>query len=204
MFSVPRFIKPKPSTDGTSQRRIVFIDTSLQGRLLAALILLETSMLIAALIYLYLKFNGIIEANLFTIHFSSRADLLPQFFEQMIRVILIMSLTNTVALMVAHHLWGSQIKSTMSAFVHRLRRFQALNFRRHDAEKQPHKVLVLLHQWQQLEIDRMNQFKSRIKELADFDSASDDPQALRLQLQQCKELLQLKPLSKSRQDCMER
>ncbi len=200
MFSVPRFIRPKPSANGASLRRTVFIDSGLQGRLLVALILLETSMLIAALIYLYLKFSGIIEANLYTIHLSSRTALLPLFIEEMITVILVMSVTNTIALIAAHQLWRKQVKTTTSAFVRRLRRFQALDFRQHPEDSHAHKVLSLLYRWQKLEIGRISKLKSNINKLFKLDSAHDDRQALRQQLHQCKQLLQLKPLSKNGTD----
>jgi len=170
MFSVSRPVKPNHSDyrHGHRVRRRKLVDRRLQGGLLIALIALELGMLCAAMLYLYLQFSAAIEANLFTIHRSAQAPLLPAFLKEMALVVVSMGVINTLALLVANHLWVGYIRRVLAAFRTRLERVAALDLGGvPPAEEPQHEVLTLLERWRRREVGRaarIDQLLARLPE----------------------------------------
>ncbi|MEH6471266.1 MAG: hypothetical protein V7752_08450 [Halopseudomonas sp.] len=157
----------KPSSSGLQQRKRVFVDSRLQGRMLVVLVLLEVTMLLIAMIYLYSSFSTIIDTNLFTIHRSTQTSLLPEFLKQMGWVVLVMSTTNTLALFAAHALWAGYIDKVILAFRLRLERIGLLNLRSlPSAETSDHSVLDGIELWRVQEQVRLQQVRLLVEQVA--------------------------------------
>ncbi len=166
MFSVPRSVNKTPNSRLHPPRRRQFIDAQLQGRLLAALVLLEVTMLMSATLYLYLRFSAIIDANLFTIHRSSQTELLPEFLAQMGWVVLVMSLVNTLALLAAHTLWVGHIQRVVKAFRLRLEQIGRLDLRSFKKSGSiEHKVIDSIESWRLQEQQRLQQIHLQIDQI---------------------------------------
>jgi hypothetical protein len=164
-----------------NQRRKHFIDNRLQGRLLVALVLLESMMLALAILYLYIQFKGIVEQNLYSIHPASQQALLPLFLEQLGWVVLVMSITNTLALYLAHHLWVLHIKQIIAAFRATLLRVKSLDFSSpaRTVLGVEHEVLSLLNSWYSGERTRVGQLQQAISSLPNPDTLPVAPQSTR-------------------------
>ncbi len=175
-------------------RRRQFIDAQLQGGLLVALVLLEVSMLCLAMLYLYLSFSTLIEANLFTIHSSTQVQLLPEFLKQMGWVVLIMSLVNTLALFIAHAIWGGHIAKVVKAFRSRLQQIGSLDL---SPVNQPdtihHRVLDFMEQWRAQEQRRLQHIKLQVDQISEAHTGlggqPGDQESLRAELQRLRRLL---------------
>lgn len=156
----------KPQNSWHQQRRRQFIDARLQGRLLVALVLLEVSMLGLATLYLYLRFDAIIDANLFMIHRSAQTELLPEFLQQMGWVVLVMSVVNTLALLAAHALWIGHIKRVVKAFRLRLARIGELDLRPlPQSDTIEHNVIDSIEAWRSHEQQRLQQIHLLLDQL---------------------------------------
>lgn len=192
MFSVPRPVMGAMQNNhhGHRIRRRKLLDLRLQGGLLVALVLLELAMLIVGMFYLYVQFSAAIEANLFTIHRTARVALLPVFLEEMAKVVVTMGVINTLALLLANHLWVGHIRQVLSAFRARLQRIEALNLRRAGTnEPVRHEVITLLDQWRQREGIRAQQIDALLAQLPGADEPLD-ADALKQLVSQLDALLQ--------------
>ena len=166
MLPMPRPMTQLSINTGQQPRKRRFIDSRLQGRMLIALVLLEVTMLLVAMIYLYQSFSSIIDANLFTIHRTAQRSLLSEFLEQMGWVLLVMSITNTLALFGAHALWAGYIRRVIQSFRWRLQRIGSLNLRAQEApETVDHLVLEGLELWRVQEQVRLQQVQLLVEQL---------------------------------------
>ncbi|WP_210397871.1 hypothetical protein [Motiliproteus sediminis] len=166
---------------GHRVRRRKLIDLRLQGWLLLALVVLETAMLVAAMIFLYFRFSAAIEANLFTIHRSAQQPLLPLFLKEMAIVIVTMGVINTLALILANGLWMGHIKRVLAAFRQQLQKVGRLDLTPGLSDPQPeHEVLALLESWRAREVARCERVDELLEHLKQFaDSGTDiDPHQL--------------------------
>ncbi len=124
------------------------IDHKLQGVLLAALVVLECTLLISGVIYLYVQFNAHIDANLYIIHRQSQQELLPLLLKELGLVILVMAAINTLCLIIAHKLWVRHITRVIGEFTLRLQRINDADFRALPGEHPlRHDLLLRLEQW---------------------------------------------------------
>lgn len=177
---------------GRNQRRRKLIDARLQGILLVALVVLEVGLLAGATLYLFHQFSVIIDQNLFVIHRSAQRPLLPAFLKEMGTVVMIMSVLNTLALLVAHKLWVRHIQVVTQDFRDRLERIRALDFRAHDDRAGPrHEVLERLEQWRQAEDRRYAELAGLLAQLPAPEGGYSDAERARIAelLERCRALL---------------
>ncbi|MEH6824466.1 MAG: hypothetical protein V7629_11205 [Motiliproteus sp.] len=192
MFSMSRPRNPERQHEPHNQRlrKRLLIDKRLQGRLLVALVLLETSMLVAAMFYLYQRFSTIVDANLFTIHRSAQVSLLPEFLQQMGWVVLVMSIVNTLALLAAHALWTGRFNQVLQSFRKQLQRIATLDLRPlEQAEKTAHEVLEGLELWRAQEQVRLQQVRLQVDSIVAQVAPGERQVQLRPQLLSLRRLL---------------
>lgn len=140
------------------RRRRVYIDADLQGRLVVALVALETSLLAAACLYLYYAFGSIIDDNLYVIHAADAAPMLPRMALELAKVVAVCAVVNTVALVVAHRLWARHVRRVLASLRKRLERVRALDLRVDPAwadEREVHRLIDLCDRWVDNERRRM-------------------------------------------------
>ncbi|WP_207062943.1 hypothetical protein [Motiliproteus sp. SC1-56] len=152
---------------------------------------MEITILALALTYLYSRFSAITEANLFRIHGADRPGLLPAFLKELGLVILVMSLANTAALLVAHYLWRIHLRRVLGDFCGRLSLVTALDLRpHHDKIRFRHPLVATAEQWRQREAARVAALGVEIGRLeAPGPDAESRSQLLR-RLRRCKQLLE--------------
>ncbi len=195
MSSMSRPQNPEPHHERLRKR--LLIDKHMQGRLLVALVLLETSMLVAAMFYLYQRFSTIVDANLFTIHRSAQVSLLPEFLQQMGWVVLVMSIVNTLALLVAHALWTGLLNQVLQSFRKHLQRIATLDLRPlEESEKTAHEVLDGLELWRAQEQLRLQQISLQVDSIVTQVEPGERQVLLRSQLLSLRRLLKLTHLRK--------
>jgi hypothetical protein len=156
-------------------RRIKYIDKTLQGRLMFALVLLESVMISIAMIYLYHRFVSLITDRMYSIHPAHQDNFLQLLISELSYVVLIMSVVNIIALVVANVFWGRHVEGIISTFRARLERMGQLDLRRPQQPQQPdHDVIFRLEDWRRLQAQRMSQIRRLCQTLLDRES----PQAL--------------------------
>lgn len=166
MYPMPRPIKKGP----TSKRKRKYIDFKLQGFLSIALIVLETSMLVAAMIYLYFRFSHLISENMFTIHRAEQDSLFIILITELGIVIAAMAVANSLALVIAHVFWSHYVKSILVKFRHYLKNMHELNFGiKIEKKNQHHKIIRLLETWRKQEFKRMAALKNQMELLPSLD-----------------------------------
>lgn len=142
------------------QRRIKFIDPSLQGKLMAALVLLESLMVVLAMVYLYWRFSALIEERMYSIHVAAQESFLQLLLMELAWVVVFMSAINFVALLIANGLWGRNIGRIISAFRIRLFRMGMLDVSASNLPAAPdHDVLQHLEGWRHREEGKMRSIK---------------------------------------------
>jgi len=173
------------------QRKKLFIDRGLQGRLILLMVALEIILLAIAMFYLNYRFASIIEHDLYAIHRISQADMLSVFAEQIAWVVFTMVILNAVMLFIAHYLWSRQISSVVQIFRNDLNHIRALQLvELDDAGKPAHELLTLLNLWYSNERRRIAALKQETGRINIKDHyAESDLQTLREQISRCLHLL---------------
>ncbi len=144
-------------------------------------------MLLLALLYLYLRFGALIEANLYVVHAAARTGLLPAMLSELLKVILVMGVVNTLALLLAHTLWSRHVERVVRAFRNRTARLAALDFTEPEDDQATHEVVARLERWREAERGRLLAVREQLAELR---TASDEE--LQVGLLKCRtELLRL-------------
>jgi len=137
------------------QRKTHYTDSKLQGLLVAALIAVETILLGGAVLYLYLRFNTIVDNQLFKIHSVSDTELIDSLFSELIWVIAFLIVINIAALIIAHFIWARFVAEVLKLFRQKLQLAARLQFS--DAcspDTIQHKVLSTTDRWIEMEKNR--------------------------------------------------
>lgn len=174
------------------QRRKIFIDGRLQGRLILLLVALEIIILATAMFYLNHRFAGMIEHDLYAIHRISQEDMLSAFIWQIVRVIFVMVILNALLLFIAHSIWSRQISSVVQEFRNGLFLIRSRKLVELEHTKEPrHELLGLLDSWHTKERNRIAALKQEIDQLNIQDQQQDsDLQILRDRMNRCLRLLE--------------
>lgn len=143
-------MKPRSQAAPAYRRKRIYVDGEIQGRLAAAMVVMEVALLLLACLYLYHAFGEIIDENLYVIHASESAPLLPRLARELGLVVVVCALVNTVALVAAHHVWARHVRQVLDGMGKRLVRVRALDLRpdpewRH--ERHRHRLVELTERW---------------------------------------------------------
>ena len=166
------------------RRRIIYIDGTLQGGLITALILLESMMVIAALIYLRFRYSILLDEYLYSIHLGSVEDLLLKLLNELVIIIVVMSAINFVALLIANALWGRHINRIIACFRRGLKKIQSLDLTPSTQIQIPkHDVLDQLEVWRDGEANRCQKLIAALSRLESFgvDSKNKDERLKEIQ-----------------------
>jgi len=140
------------------RRRRVYVDSDLQGRLVVALVALEVTLLVSAVLYLHHAFGDIIDESLYVIHAADRQPLLPRLAGQLGLLMLVCALINTTALFLAHGVWARHVRKVLDDMRKRLDKVRALDLRPDPAwatERSRHRLVELTERWIESERHRM-------------------------------------------------
>jgi len=174
------------------QRKKLFIDKGLQGRLILLMVALEIIILATAMFYLNYRFASMIEHDLYAIHRISQDDMLSAFAEQIGWVVFGMGILNALMLFLAHYIWSCQISSVVQAFRDHLNHIRSLQFIELEHDNKPvHELLTLLDQWYSNERIRIAALKQEIEQVNIKDHYQDSElKTLRDKISRCLRLLE--------------
>ena len=125
-----------------AKRKILYIDSALQNRLLLAFLLLEILLIGGGMIVMYLELKEIVEENLFRIHFAAAEPLSSLLFWKAMRILAALVILNVAALGLAEWLWVRHLESILNPLSELLTRTARLDFTADVIPKQQHAVLL--------------------------------------------------------------
>jgi len=171
-----------------NQRRTrYFTDQKLQGSLFATFLTLEILLLSASLIYLYLKYNQIIEAELFKIHAANNGLVVSEMLFELSKVIGLLLLANLVALGIAHFTWNRYVAKILNQFTTVLDSIGQLKLGpKSGITPLSHEVLDTLEQWRGIELRRSTSIRTICHQIDE--PLLDDPAGRKALSERLKEL----------------
>ncbi len=158
----------------TYRRHRHFIDASIQGRLLVALIGLEVLLFSGAMIWLYLDLSEIIEGNLYRVHYPDTEGTSP-FLTTLFTVIPAILLVNLLALWVADVIWRAYVRRIVNQLRGMLGRISNLDLREQPGDSRvQHDVIDKARGWLANERQEFQGIKDRLSSLPDTIDGSDE------------------------------
>ncbi len=157
--------KSKTEISMASRRHRHFIDATIQGRLLAALIGLEVILFGSAMIWLYLDLSEIIDGNLYRVHYADTAGSSP-FISTLLTVIPVILLVNVVALWFADMIWRAYVRRVVNQLRRILSRVSNLDLRDEPKDQRiDHDVIHKARSWLENERDEFQAIKNVVSTL---------------------------------------
>lgn len=163
---------------GAAVRRRHYIDRSVQGRLLVALVLMEFAVFGAAMLLAYVEMNGVIEANLYKIH-RPEASSQPLLMEALLPIVLGIFLINLMVVLVATRFWSAYVNAIVRPLQDLFSRVSSLDMRETPLEHERHEVLALGQRWFDTERQRCLAIRDLVDALP-LDSVPDGESAAAL------------------------
>ncbi len=170
------------------RRRRHYLDRSLQGWMLAALVLMETALFTLMLILLYQQLSIAVESQLYSAHMdpaAGKAGLL----DITLRLLGLVVLVNLIAVFLADRVWQRQIDRVTGQLRHILSRAGSLDFRGDCRPLTNHAVLTAACRWYRTEADRARKVRQQLAELKSAVEKEKPPPEIRGRLEALRELL---------------
>ena len=147
-------------------RKKKYLSHQIQGSLLGAMVALEVLLISLAMVYLYFSFNDILEQQMFSIHRVKQDQTFNLMFIELLKTVLVLSIINCLALLLAHVLWGKYVSYIISTFYNELILIEQLDLTgTYVNNNQSHEVVNLLYQWKQVELKRCEELHQLISTL---------------------------------------
>lgn len=138
------------------QRKIHYVDQTLQKWLLIALILLEVLILAVAGAVLYFRLDAAVEESLYRVHLADQPTMLTVLLKESLAIVAGLIAVNLLGLLVADRIWANHVRGILSALRSLLSSVQNLDLREERlAEITPrHEVLRVGLEWHRAERER--------------------------------------------------
>jgi hypothetical protein len=170
-------------------RRRHFVDRSVQGSLIAGLILIEVVLFAAAMWFVYQEMQSAIDQQLYRVH-QVTTHSSPVLLHALYQTVPWIVLVNLLVLVTIDRVWGRYINIIIGKLRRSAQKVAALDLRsqRYDTE---HEVLRQAGLWIESERSRCQQIRRLVQALPDKPNALDAAarQQLREQLQQIRQQL---------------
>ncbi|HEB85963.1 MAG TPA: hypothetical protein ENI68_02965 [Gammaproteobacteria bacterium] len=162
------------------RRRRHFIDASIQGRLLAALVMLELILFSGAMVWLYLDLNAIIEGNLYRVHYADTEGLSP-FLAILFTIIPVILLVNLAALWLADVIWRGYVRRIVKQLRRILARISKLDLREQPEDRSVHHdVIEKARSWLANERQTFQEIKKTVSALPETIDFTDEKERVRV------------------------
>lgn len=156
------------------RRRRHFIDASIQGRLLVALIGLEVILFAGAMIWLYLDLSAIIEGNLYRVHYADTDGQSP-FLATLFTVIPAILIVNLLAVWIADVIWRTYVRRIVNQLRGMLGRISNLDLRAQPGDEHiQHEVIDKARAWLANERQEFKTVKDSLSGLPNTFDGSDE------------------------------
>lgn len=167
-------ITPQPN-----RRRIHLVDHVLQKSLLGALVVMEIGVAALAIWALYQALGGIVDENMYRIHFSGDANMLSLMMSEGLRVLSGILLVNLLALIVADRVWAYYVDGIVRHLAGLMRASHQLDFSAQGPVSFHHAVLDQALAWREAESAHLVKVRGRIRQLpADLPTRQQDRDAI--------------------------
>lgn len=153
------------STPVAHQRKIHYVDESLQKALLVGLVLLEVALTAGLAWLMWQHLNAIVEDNLYRIHLADAQPILSQLLQEAARLLGIFVAVNAVALVLVHLLWQRHVRSILTAFGRLMAKTRVLDFSADAPLQQRHQLLDLTGAQRDADRQRLTTVRALVQRL---------------------------------------
>jgi len=131
------------------RRRRKYVDTRVQGRLLAALLALEVALVLVVLGVLYLRLGAVIDEHIYRVHFSGLPSPGAMLLPAVAVAVLALLAVNCLALLAIEGQWAAQVRAIVSQFGDLARRTGELDFSPVAPAPDAHPAVREMHAWRE-------------------------------------------------------
>ena len=176
------------------RRRQYYTDQSVQGYLLAGVIVVEFVLVCVTLWLMHAEISDIMQAHLFRVH-SQQNGAWPELFSVLVAVMGSFLLINSILLYLAHNLWSRYIRKTVRHFSTLLDKLHQLDFSSLPLTlKRQHPTAGLMELWYEKEKARNLRIDSLLNKLSRYQGKAlqaEERDAILKTLQEYRRLLQV-------------
>lgn len=177
-------------TSNFQPRRKKFVDTNIQGRLIAGLLLLEIIVFAAAMGFVYQQLQTAIDINLYRVH-QPDAENRAVLFNALVRTIPWIIGVNILMLIGIDRLWANYVTKIILSLRHIIERVAQFDLHSDSLVSPHHAVLHHAQLWVEAEQERCGNLRRLVQSIPDTVEQTDSTELTRLAeiLQQIKQRL---------------
>ena len=147
------------------RRHTVYVDHVLQKWLLVALVLLECVLTGLAIWGLYRILGGIIDDNMYRIHFSPDDNMLHDFAIEGAKVLIATGVVNVTAIILADRIWAVYVQSIVRGLDKVMLAAKRLDLMQQRDVRRTHALLDRVLRWQRAESLRLRRIRYSVRHL---------------------------------------
>jgi|GEM_PF-1476441 len=155
------------------QRRIHYVDESIQKWLLVGLVVMEVALAAGLAWLMYRHLSAVVEENLYVIHMAKAKPLATELLHAALRLFGLFVAANVVALVLVNVLWGRYVASILKQFRVLMGKTAQLDFSADPALHNHHQLLDLTEQQRTQDRTRLSAVRSATQQLAAAQQAGD-------------------------------
>ena len=148
-----------------NRRRLRLFDHQLQQSLLVALVIMETTVVSVAIVFLYRALAALIDEQIYRIHFQGSVDMLSRLLSEGLPVLGAMLLVNFVALIIAERIWIFYVRGILAQLGGLMLSADRLDFSPTAPSPFGHAVLEQAERWRTDEAARLELVRATIRVL---------------------------------------
>jgi len=155
------------------QRRIHYVDESIQKGLLVGLVLLEMALVAGLAWLMYRHLSAVVEDNLYIIHMAEAKPLDTELLHAALRLCGLFVVVNVAALILVDVLWRRYVDSILGAFGQLMGKTAQLDFSADPALQKRHQLLDLTEQQRNQDRARLTSIRSGVVQLVAAQQVGD-------------------------------
>jgi len=155
------------------QRRIHYVDESIQKGLLVGLVLLEMALAAGLAWLMYRHLSAVVEDNLYIIHMAEAKPLATELLHAALKLFGLFVLVNVVALVAVDVLWRRYVDGILSDFGGLMRKTAQLDFSADAPLQRRHQLLDLAEQQRSQDRARLTAVHAASQRLIEAQQAGD-------------------------------
>lgn len=172
-------MKPLPIISKTHhQRKIHYVDETLQKFLLIGLVVLEAGLAAGLAWMMFRHLNQIIEANLYRVHLADAVPMLTQLMHEAVILLVIFGAANLIALVLVDFIWRRYVYSILRLFRQLMGKTCQLDFTADPEISDHHQMLDLAETQRDQDRIRLTTIRDQLSRLESAMLAANDTQGV--------------------------
>jgi len=155
------------------QRRVHYVDESIQKSLLVGLVLLEMVLAAGLAWLMYRHLSAVVEDNLYLIHMAEAKPLTIELLHSALRLFGLFVVVNVVALVLVDVLWGRYLTSILKEFRMLMAKTSQLDFSADPGLHKRHRLLDLTQQQRKQDRMRLAAVRDAMRQLTTAQQVGD-------------------------------